>query len=75
MLPLAAEANVDPVLIVLALGVGSIFGDYVNSAGFWMIKECFSLGFKEALVILSVLTCVTSMIDLGVVFIASLFIH
>lgn len=73
--PLAAGTTVDPVLMVLAVGTGSTFGDHVNGAGFWMVKEYFGLGLKEALATWSVLTCVTSMIGLGVVLLASLFVH
>lgn len=73
--PLAAGTTVDPVLMVLAVGASSTFGDHVNGAGFWMVKEYFGLSLKEALATWSVLTCVTSMIGLGVVLLASLFVH
>lgn len=72
--PLAAGTTADPVLMVLAVGAGSTFGDHVNGAGFWMVKEYFGLSLKEALATWSVLTCVTSMIGLGVVLLISLFI-
>ncbi|HJA27010.1 MAG TPA: gluconate:H+ symporter [Candidatus Limosilactobacillus intestinigallinarum] len=71
---LAAGTTADPVLMVLAVGAGSTFGDHVNGAGFWMVKEYFGLSLKEALATWSVLTCVTSMIGLGVVLLISLFI-
>lgn len=72
--PLAAGTTADPVLMVLAVGAGSTFGDHVNGAGFWMVKEYFGLSLKEALATWSVLTCVTSVIGLGVVLLVSLFI-
>lgn len=72
--PLTAGTTVDPVLMVLAVGAGSTFGDHVNGAGFWMVKEYFGLSLKEALATWSVLTCVTSVIGLGVVLLVSLFV-
>ncbi|PMB83062.1 gluconate permease [Limosilactobacillus pontis] len=72
--PLTAGTTVDPVLMVLAVGAGSTFDDHVNGAGFWMVKEYFGLSLKEALATWSVLTCVTSVIGLGVVLLVSLFV-
>lgn len=72
--PLALGTGVDPALMVLAVGAGSTFGDHVNGAGFWMIKEYFGLSLKEALATWSVLTCVTSIVGLAVVLLVSLFI-
>ena len=72
--PLVAGTGISPVLMVLAVGAGSTFGDHVNGAGFWMVKEYFGLSLKEALATWSVLTCVTSIIGLLVVLFLSLFI-
>lgn len=72
--PLALGTGVDPALMVLAVGAGSTFGDHVNGAGFWMIKEYFGLSLKEALATWSVLTCVTSIVGLAVVLLVSLFV-
>lgn len=72
--PLVAGTGISPILMVLAVGAGSTFGDHVNGAGFWMVKEYFGLSLKEALATWSVLTCVTSIIGLLVVLFLSLFI-
>ena len=72
--PLVAGTGISPILMVLAVGAGSTFGDHVNGAGFWMVKEYFGLSLKEALATWSVLTCVTSVVGLLVVLFMSLFI-
>ncbi len=45
--PLAAQANVSPELMVLAVGTGSVFGSHINDSGFWMFKEFFKLSLKQ----------------------------
>lgn len=72
--PLVAGTGVSPVLMTLAVGAGSTFGDHVNGAGFWMVKEYFGLSLKEALATWTVLTCFTSVVGLCVVLIMSLFV-
>ena len=37
--PLMAASTVNPALIVLATGAGSVIFCHVNDAGFWKIKE------------------------------------
>lgn len=45
--PMLAMSSVNPALMVLAVGAGSVIADHVNDAGFWMIKEYFGLSLKE----------------------------
>lgn len=72
--PLMASAGVNPALMVLAVGAGSVFGGHVNDAGFWMVKEYFNLSLKETLTAWSPLTCVIGVDGLGAVMTLSLFI-
>lgn len=72
--PLIAGTGISPVLMTLAVGAGSTFGDHVNGAGFWMVKEYFGLTLKEALSTWTILTCVTSVIGLCMVLVLSIFI-
>ena len=37
--PLTLHTNVDPNLLVLSVGAGSLFCSHVNDAGFWIFKE------------------------------------
>ncbi|AVK63065.1 gluconate permease [Lactobacillus sp. CBA3606] len=47
--PLMTQAGVDPALMVIAVGSGSVAASHVNDAGFWMFKEYFNLTIKETL--------------------------
>lgn len=45
--PLMAANTVNPGLMELATGAGSVIACHVNDAGFWMVKEFFGLAVKE----------------------------
>jgi len=48
MAPLViANPEINPNLMVLALGAGSMFCSHVNDSGFWMCKEYFNLSLKD----------------------------
>ena len=49
MAPVVANAHVDPNLMVLAVGAGSLMFSHVNDSGFWMAKEYFNLSIKETI--------------------------
>jgi len=49
MAPVVAHAHVDPNLMVLAVGAGSLMFSHVNDSGFWMAKEYFNLSIKETI--------------------------
>lgn len=49
VLPLMQSAGVNPALMVLSIGAGSLAASHVNDAGFWMFKEYFDLSVKETL--------------------------
>ncbi|HUQ11540.1 MAG TPA: gluconate:H+ symporter [Steroidobacteraceae bacterium] len=49
MAPVVATAHVDPNLMVLAVGAGSLMFSHVNDSGFWMAKEYFNLSLKDTL--------------------------
>ncbi len=49
MAPVVASTQVDPNLMVLAIGAGSLMFSHVNDSGFWMAKEYFNLSLKETL--------------------------
>ena len=49
MAPVVASGNVDPNLMVLAVGAGSLMFSHVNDSGFWMAKEYFNLSLKDTL--------------------------
>jgi Gnt-I system high-affinity gluconate transporter len=47
--PLVKVSGVDPNLMVLAVGAGSLMFSHVNDSGFWMFKEYFGLSVKSTL--------------------------
>jgi Gnt-I system high-affinity gluconate transporter len=49
IMPLVAGGTVNPELMVLAIGAGSLMLSHVNDVGFWMYKEYFTLSFKDTL--------------------------
>ncbi len=75
VLPLMSQAGVDPALMVLAIGAGSLAASHVNDAGFWMFREYFDLTIKQTLSIWTVLETVVSIVGILVVMILNLFFH
>jgi Gnt-I system high-affinity gluconate transporter len=50
MAPVVANnPHVDPNLMVLAVGAGSLMFSHVNDSGFWMAKEYFNMSIKETI--------------------------
>lgn len=47
--PLVLASGVNPNLMVLAIGAGSLMFSHVNDSGFWMFKEYFGLSIKDTL--------------------------
>jgi gluconate transporter len=47
MAPVVAASGVDPNLMVLSIGAGSLMFSHVNDAGFWMFKEYFNLSLRD----------------------------
>ncbi|MCY8234655.1 gluconate:H+ symporter [Priestia endophytica] len=72
--PLMAASAVNPALIVLATGAGSVIFCHVNDAGFWMVKEYFGLSMKETFQTWSLLTTVLSVTGLACVLLLGMFL-
>ena len=47
MVPIVASRHVDPNLMVLSIGAGSLMCSHVNDAGFWLFKEYFNLNLRD----------------------------
>ena len=45
--PLLLQSNVNPNLLTLSIGAGSLVLSHVNDAGFWLYKEYFNLSLKD----------------------------
>jgi Gnt-I system high-affinity gluconate transporter len=64
VLPLLAQPNVSPELLVLSVGAGSVFGSHINDSGFWMFKEFFKLSLKQTFLSWTVMETVISIVGL-----------
>ncbi|WP_160711453.1 gluconate:H+ symporter [Chitinophaga solisilvae] len=62
--PLVASSGVNPNLMVLATGAGSLMFSHVNDAGFWMFREYFNLSVKDTIKTWSVMETIVSVAGL-----------
>ena len=72
--PVIAQASVDPNLMVLSIGAGSLMFSHVNDSGFWMFKEYFNLSIKDTIRSWSVMETIVAIVGLIGVLILDLFI-
>lgn len=56
--------HVEPSLVALSIGCGSLFFSHVSDAGFWLIKEYFDISVTETLSSWSVMETVISVVGL-----------
>jgi len=49
ILPIVTAGGVNPNLMVLSIGAGSLMFSHVNDTGFWMFKEYFNLSVKQTI--------------------------
>ena len=47
--PMIEQHHVNPSLMVLSIGAGSLMFSHVNDAGFWLYKEYFNLSIKDTI--------------------------
>jgi Gnt-I system high-affinity gluconate transporter len=62
--PIVAGSTVNPCLMVLATGAGSLMFSHVNDGGFWMFKEYFNLSVKDTFKTWTVMETIVSLIGL-----------
>jgi Gnt-I system high-affinity gluconate transporter len=72
--PLIATTGVNPCLMVLATGAGSLMFSHVNDGGFWLFKEYFNLSFKDTIKTWSLMESIVSIVGIIAVFILNYFI-
>ena len=65
LLPLTTRMHVDPNLMVLSIGAGSLFFSHVNDSGFWMFKEYFNLSIRDTIRSWSVMESIVSVTGLA----------
>lgn len=74
MAPVLAGSQVDPNLMVLSIGAGSLMFSHVNDSGFWMFKEYFNLSIKDTIRSWSLMETIVAIVGLIGVLILNLFI-
>ncbi|MBB2149340.1 gluconate:H+ symporter [Pedobacter gandavensis] len=62
--PLMINSNVNPELMVLSIGAGSLMFSHVNDPGFWMFKEYFNLSIKDTVRSWSIMETLVAVIGL-----------
>ncbi len=63
--PFALQQGVDPNMLVLSVGAGSLILGHVNDTGFWLFKEYFNLSVKDTFKTWSVMETIISVLGLG----------
>lgn len=75
LLPVVTASKVDPNLMVLAIGAGSLMFSHVNDAGFWLFKEYFGLSVKNTLFSWSVMEAIVSIVGLVAVLLLQIILY
>jgi len=65
LFPPMQHMAVDPNMLVLVIGAGSLFGSHVNDTAFWLCKEYFKLSMKDTFRSWTVMESLVSVIGLG----------
>ncbi|ARK10177.1 gluconate:H+ symporter [Fibrella sp. ES10-3-2-2] len=74
MLPLLKTSGVEPNLMVLSIGAGSMMFSHVNDTGFWLFREYFQLSMADTLKTWSVMETLVSVCGLAGVMALNLFV-
>ncbi|QKG51945.1 gluconate:H+ symporter [Hymenobacter sp. BRD67] len=64
LLPMLKQTPVNPNLLVLAIGAGSLALSHLNDAGFWLFKEYFNLSVSDTLRSWTVMETIVSVVGL-----------
>ena len=73
--PVVQATGVDPNLMVLSIGSGSMMFAHVNDTGFWLFKEYFQLSIKEIIRSYSIMETIISISGLLGVLCLNYFIY
>ncbi len=72
--PVIKSSGVDPNLMILSIGAGSLMFSHVNDSGFWLFKEYFNLSIKDTIRSWSLMETIVSIVGLLGVLILDIFI-
>jgi Gnt-I system high-affinity gluconate transporter len=71
---LIKDPGINPNLMVLSIGAGSLAFSHVNDSGFWLYKEYFNLTIKDTILSWSLMETIVAFVGLGGVLILNLFV-
>ncbi len=74
MAPIVMQSGVNPNLMVLAIGAGSLACSHVNDSGFWLFKEYFNLSIKDTVRTWTLMETIIAVVGLAGVMILHLFV-
>lgn len=74
IMPLMDRPDVNPNLMVLAIGAGSLMFSHVNDGGFWLFKEYFNLSIKDTLKSWSIMETIVALVGMAGVLILNVLI-
>ena len=74
MMPVLNNSAINPNLMVLSIGAGSLMFSHVNDSGFWMFKEYFNISIKDTIRSWSLMESIVAVVGLLGVLILDLFI-
>jgi GntP family gluconate:H+ symporter len=67
-----ADHSLNASLLALSVGCGSLFFNYANHAGFWLVKESFGMSMGEATATISIIQSIVSVVGLVMVLLLNL---
>ncbi|MFT8349452.1 GntP family permease [Clostridium saccharoperbutylacetonicum] len=74
--PLAvADPSINRELLVVAIGSGSLFFNYANHAGFWLVKESFGMSMGETFKTITIIQSIIGVVGLVMALLLSLLPH
>lgn len=73
--PLVVQSHVNPNLMVLAVGAGSLMFSHVNDSGFWLFKEYFNVSIKDTIRTWSLMETLVSIVGIVTIMLMSMFIQ
>ena len=74
MAPIVMQSGVNPNLMVLAIGAGSLACSHVNDSGFWLFKEYFNLSIKDTVRTWTLMETIIAVVGLAGVMLLHLFV-
>jgi Gnt-I system high-affinity gluconate transporter len=74
MLPVLNNSSINPNLMVLSIGAGSLMFSHVNDSGFWMFKEYFNISIRDTIRSWSLMESIVAVVGLLGVLILDLFV-